>query len=223
MSEIHAVLLAAGTSSRYGGNSKLLEVVAGRTVLEHSFDKLAKIKPKSFWVVSTADLPDHLTLDYPHQLVQGGSERQDSVVNALIAMSAVVERGDKVLIHDAARPCVTQSDLGSLISKCLSHPVGGFLAAPVTATLKRFSGGSIETVNRDQMFMALTPQLFDYHKLSSSLASADAKLTDDAQALERCGHEALLINGCASNIKITYPGDLAMAQAILQRQMTIIG
>ncbi len=218
------MLLAAGTSSRYGGKSKLLEVIAGRTVLEHSFDKLAQLKPKSFWVVHTADLPDNLTLDYPHQLVQGGSERQDSVVNALIAMSSVVQRGDKVLIHDAARPCVTQSDLHSLINNCLTHPVGGFLAAPVTATLKRQGGdGSIETVNRDQMFMALTPQLFDYHKLSSSLDSVDAKSTDDAQALEQCGHEALLINGCASNIKITYPGDLAMAQSILERQMTTVG
>jgi 2-C-methyl-D-erythritol 4-phosphate cytidylyltransferase len=128
-----------------------------------------------------------------------------------------------VLVHDAARPCLNREALAGLIEHAETTGTGAILALPVSDTLKYSdSAGSIkETVDRQNMWSAQTPQLFKMQELLTSLESAlrfGVQPTDEAQAIERAGFPAALVTGSADNIKITRPEDLAIAEAILKRQ-----
>ncbi len=124
-----------------------------------------------------------------------------------------------MLVHDAARPCVSGADLDRLIVLAGAHPVGGLLASPVSDTLKRANaeGEVTETVPRDGMWRALTPQMFRYETLVHALASSP-DVTDEAQAIEALGMSPLLVAGSARNIKITLPEDAELAAYYLSLQ-----
>jgi 2-C-methyl-D-erythritol 4-phosphate cytidylyltransferase len=119
------------------------------------------------------------------------------------------------------RPCITRADLLALLAAA-DHPGGAVLAAPVADTLKRVSGGVVvATEPRDGLWAAQTPQLFRYAMLGEALAAAagwDPPATDEAAAVEAAGHRPRVVAGRRDNIKITWPGDLALAEAILARQ-----
>lgn len=158
------------------------------------------------------------------QTCTGGSERACSVLSALRAMAEQVEDDDWVLVHDAARPCLHTRDLSNLIDRLYNHPVGGLLAAPVADTLKRAGAGELpevaETVDRTNLWRALTPQMFRYRLLVESLESAFAKglpITDESSAVEFSGNMPVLVEGRPDNIKITVPADLALADFILSQ------
>ncbi len=149
--------------------------------------------------------------------VEGGAERADSVLNALQALKASgADDGDWVLVHDAARPCLTAGDLDRLIETLRNDPVGGLLAAPVADTIKRVGGdGMVEsTVDRSRLWRALTPQMFRIGALSRALVGALAagvRVTDEASAMEWAGHVPRIVEGSGRNIKITTPEDLVLA------------
>ena len=152
-------------------------------------------------------------------VVDGGAERADSVLAGLQALP----EAQWVLVHDAARPCLHQDDLSRLLSLCETSRVGGILAAPVRDTMKRAEPGKTaiaHTVDRNDLWHALTPQFFPRELLVDCLTRAlneGATITDEASALEYCGFHPQLVAGRADNIKVTRPEDLALAEFYLTR------
>jgi 2-C-methyl-D-erythritol 4-phosphate cytidylyltransferase len=126
---------------------------------------------------------------------------------------------DWVLVHDAARACLAREEVDQLIDVLLDEPVGGLLAVPVADTLKLAdeAGRVLRTVPRERVWRAATPQMFRVGLLRSALDAPGmlALATDEASAIEALGHAPRLVEGRASNIKITTPDDLALARAIL--------
>ena len=129
---------------------------------------------------------------------------------------------DWVLVHDVARPCVRIEDIDLLLERIAEHPTGGLLANRVRDTMKRGAGDAVaETVSRDDLWHALTPQVFRYGVLRDALQAAHDDgviVTDEAQAIERRGEMPLLVDSARDNIKITWPEDLQIAEAILSLQ-----
>ena len=199
-------------------------MIAGKTVLEHTLNALQKCAAIERIFVNVqhddahaeAVAADHA---YVTLLRTAGGTRAETVQNALKDISKQVRRDAWMLVHDAARPCVTSVDLDRLISLAGAHPVGGLLAAPVTDTLKRANayGEVTETVPRDGMWRALTPQMFRYETLVHALTSSP-DVTDEAQAIEALGMSPLLVAGSARNIKITLPEDAELAAYYLSLQ-----
>lgn len=154
----------------------------------------------------------------------GGAERAESVLAALDALSGRANDDDWVLVHDAARPCLHADDLARLLADLKGHPVGGLLATPVADTLKRNGPGSCEveaTVDRRDLWRALTPQMFRFLALKQALESAidsGYPVTDEASAIEFAGQRPCIVEGRPDNIKITVPADLALAGFILKRK-----
>jgi 2-C-methyl-D-erythritol 2,4-cyclodiphosphate synthase/2-C-methyl-D-erythritol 4-phosphate cytidylyltransferase len=173
------------------------------------------------WPVVAARLPGDKVI-----VVLGGSSRHETVRNGLAALAARAAADDWVLVHDAARPCLSCADLCLLLDAAgrasahdLSGPFhGALLAAPIHDTVKRGPAGVTEaTVDRTGLWRALTPQMFEYARLRHALeAAAGDAVTDEAQAMERQGWPARLVAGSPLNIKVTTPEDLALAGTILQ-------
>ena len=211
--------------------------LAGQTLLEVTLSRLHLAFPEAVLVLPLhpADLWWPATelrflKRYPTaKLITtlGGDERADSVLAGLNALAAFAKPDDWVLVHDVARPCVTQQDLHQLYACLKDHPVGGLLAAPVADTMKRGQGSNdanevSATVDRNQLWHALTPQMFRYHKLHAALTQGleqGLNLTDESSALEAAGFKPLLIAGRRDNIKITHPEDLPFAELLLAQQL----
>jgi len=153
----------------------------------------------------------------------GGKERADSVLSALESIATLADDNDWVLVHDAARPCITQADVENLINELKHHAVGGILGLASHDTLKSVNDdlAIVDTVDRSTIWRALTPQMFRYAELKQALTEAAEKgwvVTDDASALELQGKQPKMIAGCSDNLKITRPEDLALAQFYLEQQ-----
>ncbi len=155
--------------------------------------------------------------------IVGGSARADSVLAGLsvVAERSVSSSEIRVLVHDAARPCVSWADVERLRDEA-SDRDGGLLALPVADTLKRARQGRVtETVDRAQYWRAQTPQLFRLDLLLTALRSANgckAEVTDEASAMEQAGYAPRLVRGRESNIKVTFPEDLKLAEFWLAQQ-----
>ncbi len=223
-----AVIPAAGVGRRMGAEiPKQYLPLAGRTVIEHTVERLllhpgidglyiALGEHDTWWErTAFADHPDLVR-------VAGGDERCDSVLNALRALERRAAPDDWVLVHDAARPCVRREEISQLIERVeASDASGGLLGVPVRDTMKR--GGADDrvrrTVEREHLWHAFTPQMFPLRLLREAIEGALAAgvaVTDEASAMEWAGHPALLVEGLASNIKITRPGDLELAAFYLR-------
>jgi 2-C-methyl-D-erythritol 4-phosphate cytidylyltransferase len=150
----------------------------------------------------------------------GGASRQESVLSGLRALQTHASPDDWVLVHDAARPCLNGDDVRALIAALDAGASGAVLAAPIVDTVKRESGGlASETVDRSGLWRALTPQIFALGKLEHALQEAVRQgitVTDEAQAMERLGIHARLVQGSPFNIKVTRAEDLAVASQILE-------
>lgn len=154
---------------------------------------------------------------------EGGAERADTVLRGLRALEGRAQTNDWVLVHDAARPCVRRQDIDALIAEAYAHPDGGLLAVPIADTVKRTDSvrNVTETVARENLWRALTPQLFPLRKLRVALEQAardGVSVTDEAVAIERAGGRPRIVAGHADNIKITVPEDLVLAEFLLARQ-----
>jgi 2-C-methyl-D-erythritol 4-phosphate cytidylyltransferase len=150
----------------------------------------------------------------------GGGERSNSVRNGLAALTGRAADDDWVLVHDAARPCVSRQDVDRLLDRVQTHAIGGILAAPAADTLKRAGENKeiIQTIDRTSLWRALTPQMFRYARLCEALdrAHGDGRTpTDEAQALEWIGERPLVVEGSTTNLKITSADDLVIAVALL--------
>ncbi len=153
----------------------------------------------------------------------GGLTRADSVLNGLTAakQKKLVDTDDWILVHDAARPCLTSIQLDKLINELSADDVGGLLAVPVSDTLKRsnIENRVAHTESRENLWQAQTPQMFRYGLLIHALRSATSiNVTDDASAVEALGFHPKLVLGDAYNFKVTYPQDLALAELIIQKR-----
>lgn len=201
----------------------------GKTVLEHTLARITGHPRITATVLVNAADDAHwsrLAGDFANRsllLTNGGAERCHSVLNGLRALAAYAEPQDWVLVHDAARPCVRRDDIDRLLGQLQDHPVGGLLGIPVTDTMKRSDelGNIIETVQREGLWRALTPQMFRYEMLLQALQMALDKgkvVTDEAAAMEIAGYTPRMIEGHEDNIKITRPQDLALADLFLQQQ-----
>lgn len=224
-----AVIPAAGIGTRMGAEQpKQYLRVCGRTVIEWVLEKLAAQRQLSGVVVALAADDRHweqlqIANPLPIWRATGGAERCHSVLNALQVLGEHAHDEDWVLVHDAARPCVRNSDIDRLVESVSRHAVGGLLATPVRDTMKRCdeSGTVVGTVSRDQLWHALTPQMFRLGSLRQALQRAIADgvaVTDEASAMEHAGLMPRVVPGHSDNIKITHPEDLVLAQFYLQQQ-----
>jgi 2-C-methyl-D-erythritol 4-phosphate cytidylyltransferase len=221
------IIPAAGVGKRMGGvKPKQYLTLSGKTVLEHSLDRMLEHNDIEGAVIALSD--DDLYwkgLGYRHnksvRLAPGGKERCDSVLNALQILSRKAHDADWVLVHDAARPCVRLDDIQKLIEICKNHSVGGILAVPVRDTIKKSNEQNeiIETVDRTSLWHAQTPQMFRLGMLRDALASAldkGVEITDESSAMEWAGYKPLLVEGHADNIKITRKEDANLARYYLE-------
>jgi len=151
----------------------------------------------------------------------GGASRRESVYNGLVAAMAAVDPDDWILVHDAARPCLPKADLERLIAECSEDRIGGLLAMPIADTVKRATkdeGGAqrvASTEDRSQLWLAQTPQMFRVGLLAQALRDARGLVTDEANAIEQMGLMPRLVTGNRENLKVTWPEDLAIAEALL--------
>jgi 2-C-methyl-D-erythritol 4-phosphate cytidylyltransferase len=217
---------AAGVGARMGrGRPKQYLRLGAQTMLEHSVRcLLADARVERVLVVLAPEDDFAQSLDLPPRcelLRRGGATRAHTVRNGIEHLRATAGDGDWVLVHDAARPCLTAPELAALIDGANDDENGAILAAPVSDTLKRERDGRIErTIERDSMWRALTPQFFRIDVLARAFEHGDAALaaTDEAGAVELLGMHPRLIAGATSNLKITTESDLGLAEAILRLQ-----
>ncbi len=224
----YIVVPAAGTGARMQQNlPKQYALLAGQPILARTLTTLLAVPDVQQVIVALAADDAHfdtlIALDDPRlSRVIGGANRAESVLSALNYLSA--NDHDWVLVHDAARPLISLEDIAKLRISLAAHSVGGILATPVTDTLKHVDEHHTihHTVNRKNLWRALTPQLCRYGLLKHALTQClleQRTITDEAMALELCGHPMQIIEGSANNIKITYPMDLLIAEQVLSATM----
>ncbi|WP_036772731.1 2-C-methyl-D-erythritol 4-phosphate cytidylyltransferase [Photorhabdus australis] len=231
--DIIALIPAAGIGSRMNSDCpKQYLSIAGKTVIEHTLAALLD-HPRIQRVVVVLNPADtqfqflEVASDSRITTVTGGEQRADSVLAGLNYLAHLVENNHCwVLVHDAARPCLHRDDLERLLQLAESGEqgnmiCGGILASPVRDTMKRGRTGQEiidHTVERQDLWHALTPQLFPLMLLRDCLSKAlsqHVNITDEASALEYCGYQPVLVNGRSDNIKVTRPEDLALAEFYL--------
>lgn len=226
---IWAIVPAAGSGQRMGAPiPKQYLPIGEATVLEHTVSKLLKVDALAgvLVVLASEDLRFSTLAIAKHPKVIttiGGTERSESVLAALNSLQKKIKLSDWVLVHDAARPCVTEASINTLIQTLKDHEVGGILGVPVSDTLKQVNNTFMieQTVERQDLWQAQTPQMFRYGILRESLhlaLSLDSPVTDEASALEMSGYKPSIVLGQRDNIKITHSEDLAVAEFILEKQ-----
>ena len=226
---VWAILPAAGSGQRMSADiPKQYLQFQHRSVIEHCLDRLLSHPDIDGAVLALREDDAHWeALAYesgkPLFTTSGGDERHHSVYSALTTLQYRCGNDVIALVHDAVRPLVRHADLDRVIEAARDHSAGALLAVPVADTLKLANDrGAVEqTVSRERLWRAMTPQVFHLQPLLKALESviqAGAEVTDDASALERQGYHPALVAGSADNIKITHPDDLALAETIWLHQ-----
>lgn len=218
-----ALVPAAGSGARFGhATPKQYLPLAGRPLIAHTLAALcAHPRIDGVAIVLSPDdewfdrIPPEAWRDRCDALRCGGRTRAETVLNGLLAVRGRWSEDDWVLVHDAARPCVSRVLLDRLIDTLADDPVGGIAALPLADTVKRAddTGRIAETVPRDGLWAAQTPQMFRLGLLVRALCSGTAaEITDEASAVERLGLRPRLVPGDPANLKVTYPDDLRTAE-----------
>jgi 2-C-methyl-D-erythritol 4-phosphate cytidylyltransferase len=228
------VMPAAGSGRRFQGDiPKQYAPLLGRTVIEWALAPFLGDPRCAHAVVAIAESD----VTWPRvaanlaserlSATSGGDERSVSVRRGLAALAERAEAGDWVLVHDAARPCLDLRDIEELIMAVTAHGSGGLLGARAADTLKQaqtnawaHQGPTVaRTVDRADLWRAFTPQMFRFGPLCAALDAAHSSgryPSDEAQALEWAGVSPLLVEGRATNLKLTTGEDLALAEAVLR-------
>jgi 2-C-methyl-D-erythritol 4-phosphate cytidylyltransferase len=225
MPEFYALVPAAGFGSRMGHElPKQYLPLGGKPLIFHALNTLCACPEIAtvFVVLAPEDTLFH-RYDWSRfgeklqPLYCGGKRRAESVLNGL--RSSELEPDDWVLVHDAARPCLTRAHLSNLIAELRDDEVGGILAVPVADTLKRANGQQriAHTEEREGLWQAQTPQMFRAGLLARALQQCN-QVTDEASAVEALGLCPKLVAGDSSNFKVTYPQDLLLAELLLKEK-----
>jgi len=222
-----AVIAAAGIGKRVGADiPKQYLNLLGQTIIEHSINPFIEHSGITKVIVSIAKNDCwfrklKIAQNPKIKVVEGGAERVDSVMSAL----REIAEDDYVLVHDAARPCITRDDIDKLITQVLSSSQGAVLASRVRDTMKRSdsSGKIISTVERIDLWHALTPQMFQNSVLRNAIShiKQPEKITDEASAMEMAGLPVTIIEGRSDNLKVTRQEDLQIAELYLQQRRKI--
>lgn len=225
MKDVAVILAAAGRSSRFNDpyQKKVYTTIHGKPVWQYSAQLFAD-HPRVGQIIMTIAEEDremvqekfsgNLTL-FGVEIVVGGEERCDSVRNALEKIRPGIAL---VAIHDAARPCLSRQSLNQVIEEASKHGAA-ILASPIRATVKKVDPNGnkiIDTVPRDGLWQAQTPQVFRTGDLKRGYASATGKPTDDSQVIEKLGIAVRIVEGSESNIKITTKDDLRTCEGLLK-------
>ena len=223
-SRFYALVPCAGTGSRAGTpGPKQYERIAGQPMVWHTLAAFAAVKRIARTVVVVAPGDGFFERNPTSAMVVpcGGATRAASVANGLYELTRVgATHQDWVLVHDAARCLITPALIDSLIDACAGDEVGGLLAHRLADTLKREEGGRVaETVEREDKWLAQTPQMFRIGLLMQALERGHNHVTDEASAVEALGHRPLLVPGGTQNFKVTYPDDFALAEAVLKGRL----
>lgn len=222
-----AIVPAAGSGARMGAaRPKQYLPLLGRPLIAHALAVLCAAPAiERVYVVLSVDDREWASYDWSGlgpklvPLFCGGATRADSVLGGLRTIAGEVAHSDWILVHDAARPCLAPWHVDQLVRELAHDEVGGLLAVPVADTLKRADRHHhvLETVPRDSLWQAQTPQMFRYVMLRRALESG-RDVTDEASAIEAAGLRPRLVPGDATNLKVTYPLDLHLAEWILQNR-----
>ena len=234
MSAFYALIPAAGVGARAGSAvPKQYAPINGRAMLLHTVAAFAAvpalkgihlvISPEDEWLdtlggvttLAASAAPDAFPPNcHIHRV--GAATRAGSVVNGLGAIKANPD--DWVLVHDAARPCITPAMIEGLIAALKDDAVGGLLALPVPDTVKRArdDGRVAKTISREDLWLAQTPQMFRYGLLCEALTRYHTE-TDEVGAVEQLDLSPKLVLGHARNFKVTYPADFALAETYLKK------
>jgi len=227
----YALIPAAGSGSRFAAaQPKQYLALAGKPMLWHAVAALCRPPVETVFVVLAPGDKAFAGYDWTpfagklEPLYCGGPTRRDSVYNGLVAAMAAVNADDWILVHDAARPCLPPADLARLWEDCRNDQIGGILALPAADTVKRVSKDEAGaqriagTEDRAQLWLAQTPQMFRAGLLAQALRQAKGAVTDESSAVEQLGLKPRLVPGSRENLKVTWPEDLTIAQAILSRR-----
>jgi len=226
---VSAIIAAGGRGARFGGDTpKQLLTLGGRSILQRTIEAFVASSCITELVVAlprelAQSPPRYVThTGKPTRIVEGGDRRQDSVARAFLSISTEAE---VVVIHDAARPFVTDGLIRRTIEA--ARDTGAAIAAlPARDTVKQTdaAGIVIGTLSRDEIHLAQTPQAFRVDILREALARG-GEATDEAALVERAGHRVRVVPGDPENLKITTPADLAIAECLLgartQRAATV--
>ncbi|WP_417541441.1 2-C-methyl-D-erythritol 4-phosphate cytidylyltransferase [Methylophaga thalassica] len=226
---VWAVVPAAGIGSRMQAEiPKQYLLIDDKPVLQLTLERLASHPAIEGIVIALAENDQwwpslSLSLSCELLIAKGGKDRSDSVSNALKLLQQHIEHNPWVLVHDAARPCLRHADIDAMLDTLADDAVGGILGIPVSDTVKRVDANNMiqETVCRQGLWRAATPQMFRLAPLSEALTSAAEKslaVTDEASAIELAGYQPRMVEGHSDNIKITVPQDLALAALYLRQQ-----
>lgn len=225
-----AIVVAAGRGRRFGGgDNKVLYPLAGKPIWEHAVQALVAsgrigrivlvIRPEDRGAIAATAAALRI------ELADGGTERYDSVRSGLetlrqLSADDAAPRGQRlVAIHDAARPLVSATEIGEVVDAA-DKTGAAILATPIRGTLKRRDGNShTTTVDRNELWEALTPQVFRFEIVAGAYDRWRGRpVTDDAEMVERSGFPVTLVPGSPENLKITRAEDLALAHAIVSRR-----
>jgi 2-C-methyl-D-erythritol 4-phosphate cytidylyltransferase len=226
VTKAYALIPAAGSGSRVrAAVPKQYLEIAGRPLLYYALRPLARHpRIEQVFVVLAPGDTHFRSCDWREfgvkvePLYCGGVTRTASVFNGLVAARDMIGPSDWVMVHDAARPCLSDEALDRLVVEAGGDETGGLLAVPVSDTLKRANPDLhvAETEPREHLWLAQTPQMFRYRVLIEALRLADPEVaTDEAQAIEGVGLKPRLVMGETRNLKVTYPEDLGVAELIL--------
>jgi len=227
----YALIPAAGTGTRFRGEvPKQYLALAGKPMLWHAVASVCVAPVQSVFVVLAPGDREFARYDWSafagklEPLYCGGESRRDSVYNGMVAAMAAVDADDWMLVHYAARPCLPKRDLDSLIAETREDQIGGILALPAADTVKKAAkdeAGALRvagTEDRSQLWLAQTPQMFRCGLLVQALKDAKTAVTDESGAVEQMGLKPRLVAGSRENIKVTFPEDMKIAEAILENR-----
>lgn len=225
MENIHLIIPAAGESSRMGSTTpKQFSNFHGKTILEYVesiFSKLAAIKTITIALNKKQKYIKSLNCQFSNKttlLDCGGSNRSETVLNALRIIGEDIQKKDWIMVHDAARVGITESLVNNFIREIVDDKVGGILAIPALDTVKRVDKKQqiIRTEKRDEIWLAQTPQMFRFDLLNKALTSFKGNPTDESEAIEAFGLSPKIVKGNLVNFKITYPDDLMRIEKLIQ-------
>lgn len=212
------IITAGGSSSRYGKKDKLLEKLNNKEIILHSIEAFLPLEPTEIIISTTESLEIHIKNLTAHinnlKIVRGGETRQASIFNALKACKTP----DIVAIHDAARPLIKLNDIQKCIEKA-KESKAAILGVKAIDTIKKTDSNNkiIETPDRNNLWTVQTPQIFDFNLIFETHQKLAGKsYSDDSGMVEACGINVFIVEGSYSNIKITTPKDLYLAQMLLK-------